>query len=75
VCDECRDFIRGLQERETAPKQEIDAELAAAREENARLREVLREAVDIFEGLDDDEINEEFLPKARSALNSATQEG
>ncbi len=34
------------------------------------LREALREAIDVFEGMNDDEINEELLPRLKAALAS-----
>lgn len=37
-------------------------------EENDRLREALKEAIDVFEGMNDDEISLELLPRMRKAL-------
>lgn len=42
--------------------------IEAQQAEIARLRDALQEAVDVFDGMADDEINEELLPSLRAAL-------
>ena len=50
--------------RATITTNEIDQ----LRAERDALREALEEAVDVFDGMCDDEINEELLPRLRAAL-------
>jgi len=46
----------------------IEANLAALPEFN-EVREALKEAIDVFDGMNDDEINVNLLPRLRAAFN------
>ncbi len=54
----CRDIAKAI--RDAAP---------GTLPQTASLREALQEAIDVFDGMNDDEINEELLPRLRAALS------
>ena len=46
-----------------------ESEIASLHSENERLQDALQQAIDVFDGMNDDEINVELLPRLRAALN------
>ena len=83
--DNSHDLTLSIRERTIAGDQAAAAIIAADRAElvervkvlegeNARLQAALREAVDVYEGMCDDEIDEELLPRLRAALKDTSHD-
>lgn len=83
--DNSHDLTLSIRDRTIAGDQAAAAIIAADRAElvervkvlegeNARLQAALREAVDVYEGMCDDEIDEELLPRLRAALKDTSHD-
>ena len=76
ICGACsKPCFHGPLDQPSAEERAITAwNTRAASEREAKLVEALQMAIDVFEGMNDDEINVELLPNLRQALKGADHE-